>query len=241
MKSLYLGEPPTEESDEEKFNMTGELGLLFADGNTNGTSFTGKLDAKQNLSQWHNTYSVNFLYKENNREVDGVRQDVTSAQKLFISVQSDYKLNRPGKRLFMYGEYEDDRFNQYQYQAALAVGWSAKVWDTERSEFRYSIGPGYAISKLNEGSDGQDQMGMIVRAAIEFEQKLGSYATFRQFLSTEADDVYARSVSETSLATKINGAMAMKLSLNMIHNKSPDNVGRSLDTQTAVTLVYQFF
>jgi putative salt-induced outer membrane protein YdiY len=143
--------------------------------------------------------------------------------------------------LFFYGEYEDDRFNAYQYQAALAVGYSDRLWDSEKSELRYSIGPGYALSRLNKEEQGQEQSGLILRAAIEYEKNITETATFRQFVSTEADSKFSRSVSETSLAAKINGSLAMKLSLNMTHNKSPDNNGKSLDTQTAVTLVYNFY
>ena len=242
MKSLYLGDAPGSVSEEDKkFEMTGELGVLFAQGNTEGTTLTGKLNANQNTPNWNNRYVANFLYKQNNRDVDGEEQRVTSAQKVFVSAQADYKLEQPSNRLFMYGEYEDDRFNRYKYQAALAIGWSSQLWDTEDSEFRYSVGPGYAMSRLNDSTQGEDQMGMIVRAAMEYQKKLNDKATFRQFVSTEADSDFARSVSETSLAAKLNGSLAMKVSLNMIHNKSPDNIGKSLDTETAVTLVYQFF
>ena len=242
LQALYLQETPIFDEDTQKrFTMTGELGLLLAEGNTDGTTLTGRLNARQNLPKWNNTYVANFLYKQNERDIDGEQRRVTSAQKLFASVQSDYKLENPENRLFMYGEYEDDRFNRYDYQAALAIGYSANLWETPESELRYSIGPGYAISRLTESDQGQDQMGMIIRAAMEYEKKLSEKATFRQFLSTEADDEFSRSVSETSLAAKINGSLAMKVSLNMVHNKSPDSIGKSLDTETAVTLVYQFF
>lgn len=242
MQSLYMADVPARDSESsEDFKMTGELGVLLASGNRNGTTLKGKVNATHNMRKWNNQYVANFLYKQNERDVDGEEQRVTSAQKVFVSAQSDYKLKNPKRRLFMYGEYEDDRFNRYDYQAALAVGWSEQVWDNEVSEFRYSVGPGYAMSKFNDPAQGQDQMGMIVRAAVEYERKLSDRATFKQFLSTEADSDFSRSVSETSLAAKINGSLAMKLSVNMIHNKSPDNVGKSLDTETAVTLVYQFF
>lgn len=242
MQSLYLTDAPEFEDEiEGEFKMTGELGMLLSGGNTQGTALNGKLNAKQNMPKWSNQYVANFLYKQNEREVDEEQQRVTSAQKVFLSAQSDYKLGNPNTRLFVYGEYEDDRFNRYEYQAALAMGWSEQLWDNETSEFRYSIGPGYAVSRLNQPGEGQEQSGMIVRAALEYERKINDKATFRQFLSTEADSVFSRSVSETSVAAKINGSLAMKLTLNMIHNKSPDNLGKSLDTETAVTLVYQFF
>lgn len=242
MKSLYLAEPPVfDPEDEESFEMTGEFGILATTGNADGTSLSTKVNVRQNLTRWFNNFNANFLYKKNRREEDEQRQNVTIAQKMTFSSQSDYKLEKDNARLFFYGEYEDDRFNAYQYQAALAVGYSDRLWNSEKSEFRYSIGPGYALSRLNKEEEGQEQSGIILRAAIEYEKNITETATFRQFVSTEADSQFSRSVSETSLAAKINGSLAMKVSLNMTHNKSPDNNGKSLDTQTAVTLVYNFY
>lgn len=230
-----------DDDDEESLDMSAELGVLFASGNNDGTTITSRLSAKQNSKAWSNQYSANVLYKQNEQNIQGVDERITSAQKIFVSAQCDYKLEDPTHRLFMYSEYEDDRFNNYDYQAALAFGWTDQLWSSATSEFRYSIGPGYAVSKLKPLRPGSDQNGVIVRAAMEFEKKFGDQATFRQFLSTETDNKFSRSVSETSLAAKINGSLAMKLSLNMIHNVSPEQVNQSLDTQTSITLVYQFF
>ena len=76
---------------------------------------------------------------------------------------------------------------------------------------------------------------------MEYEKKLTKYATFRQYVSTETDDEFSRSISETSVDAKISGALKMKLSVAMTHNRSPQQLDEALDTQTAVTLVYQFF
>lgn len=242
MDSLYLAEPPVFDPEaEESTEMTGEFGVLATTGNTDGTSLSSNLNVRQNLTNWFNNFNANFLYKQNRREENSDEKNVTIAQRLSFSSQTDYKLKKDNARLFFYGEYEDDRFNAYQYQAAVAVGYTDQLWGSETDEFRYSIGPGYALSRLNSEEEGQEQSGVIMRAAIEYEKKLNETATFRQFVSTEADSEFSRSVSETSLAAKINGSLAMKVSLHMTHNKSPDNNGKSLDTQTAVTLVYNFF
>lgn len=242
IRSLFMSKAPFHNSDiEEAFEMTGELGLSFTSGNRDGNTFFGKLNASHDTKIWSSRYAANVLYKQNERNIDGERRRVTSAQKVFVSAQTDYKLEHPSNRLFVYGEFEDDRFNAYTYQAALAFGWTERLWADKYSEFRYSVGPGYAISKLKPNRPGKSQIGLIVRAALEYKKMLNENATFRQFLSTETDNDFSRSVSETSLAAKINGALAMKLSINMTHNESPNSVREPLDTQTSVTLVYQFF
>ena len=242
IRTLFMEKAPFHNSDiEEAFEMSGELGLSFTSGNRDGNMFFGKLNASHDTKIWSSRYVANILYKQNESTVNGERRRIKSAQKYFISAQSDYKLKTPSNRLFVYGEFEDDHFNTYKYQAALAFGWTERLWADKYSEFQYSVGPGYAISKLKPDIAGKSQIGLIIRAAMEYKIMLNENATFRQFLSTETDNDFSRSVSETSLAAKINGALAMKLSINMTHNESPNLIKEPLDTQTSVTLVYQFF
>ena len=76
---------------------------------------------------------------------------------------------------------------------------------------------------------------------MEYKKKFSDHATFRQFVSTEADQEFYKTKSETSLSTKLTGDLAMKLSfvMNLDTSVGPDI--EELDTQAAVTLVYQFF
>jgi len=76
---------------------------------------------------------------------------------------------------------------------------------------------------------------------MEYKRKFSDHATFRQFVSTEADQEFSKTKSETSISTKLSGALAMKLSFIMDFDTSVGPGIEELDTETAVTLVYQFF
>ena len=115
------------------------------------------------------------------------------------------------------------------------------MWRSNKSELKYSLGPGYAISEIEENSNKVEYRGLIVRAAMEYKRKFSAHATFRQFLSTEADPDFTKTRSETTLSTKLNGALGMKLSFVMNHDTGVAQGREELDTQTAVTLVYNFF
>lgn len=249
MRTLFLSKAPFQDEEQNQktdvhkdlFELSGELGVIYASGNTTGTTLTGKINGKQDLKQWHNRYAAKVLYQQNEQDFEEQTRLATSAQSVTVSVQSDYKLSDPKNRLFMFAEYDDNRFNSYRYQASLAVGWTEELWADNESELIYSIGPGYARSIAKPATDAQSQMGLILRAAMEYEKKLSEYATFRQYVSTETDDDFSRSISETSLDAKISSSLKMKLSVAMTHNRSPQALDEALDTQTAVTLVYQFF
>ncbi|MEP0356725.1 DUF481 domain-containing protein [Paraglaciecola sp.] len=238
MKSMYLTERPN--LNEEELSVVSELGFLLINGNTNTSTTIAKLNISQELKAWSYQLVGDFLYTQSESKVDGKTKDVASAQKLFLSSQFDYKLTDPNNRFFVYGDFEKDRFNDYNYQAAIAAGWSSRLWNNEQSELRYSIGPGYSISDEIPDTITENQNGFIVRAAMEYKCKISPQATFRQFLSTEADAEYTKTKSESSLSARLSGALAMKLSIILNHDSGINDQDEELDTEAAVTLVYQF-
>lgn len=239
MHSLYLADRPA--FDDDELSIISEFGFLLANGNTNTSTITAKINTSQELTSWSYQIIGNALYKQNQQVLDGEESNQASAQKLFLSGQLDHKLTEPDDRLFIYGEYENNRFNGFRYQAALAAGWTSRLWHDKQSELKYSIGPGYAISEVEENNSEEDSQNLILRAAMEYRKKFSDNATFRQFVSTEADQEFTKTKSETSISTKLTGTLAMKLSfvMNLDTSVGPDI--EELDTEAAVTLVYQFF
>jgi putative salt-induced outer membrane protein len=216
------------------FSMDGEFGYIATTGNTETTSIKGKLSAHKELTQWSNDFMIEVLYKQD--EINDEEQ--TTAQKYFLSGQGNYKLENPDHRLFSFASYEDDKFSSFDYQATVAVGWSQNMWENDASKFSYSFGPGYAFAETNEG---EEQNGMIVRTALDYQWKISDTANFKQLLSTEVGSDNTKSKSETSVSAQISGDLSLKVSLILDHNSDvPDDID-SLDTQTAVTLVYSFF
>jgi putative salt-induced outer membrane protein YdiY len=222
-------------ADEVKpFSMDGEFGFIATTGNTETTSIKGRLSAHQELTQWSNDFIIEALYKKD--EISDVEQ--TTAQKYFLSGQGNYKLENPDHRIFGFASYEDDRFSSFNYQATLAAGWSQKMWEDDTSKFSYSVGPGYSFAETNQG---EDQNGLIVRAALDYQWKISDTANFKQLLSTEIGDDNTKSRSETSVSAQISGGLSLKVSLTLDHNSDVAADIEDLETQTAVTLVYSFF
>lgn len=216
--------------------LDGEFGFIFTSGNTETTSGSAGLSAKQELESWSNEYSAKALYKKDT--VDGI--ETTSAQKFFASAQGNYKLTNPDHRLFAFASYEDDRFSNFKYQGTVAGGWNQKVWEDETSSFDYSIGPGYSFAKdVND----EDVSGAIVRGAVNYKWTISETARFTQTFSTEIGSDNTKSRAESALSAQIAGGLSMKLSIKFDHNTDVDEASGvdKLDTETAVTLVYSFF
>ncbi|AXR07462.1 DUF481 domain-containing protein [Salinimonas sediminis] len=226
---------------EDLFSLDGELGVLNATGNTDAFSLKAAITSEQETSHWNNNYSAVLLYKQIEVENDGVTEDQVSAQRFYGAAQFDYKLQTPGRRFFMYGDYENDQFNGYDYRATLASGWSQRVWNTDESMFRYSVGPGYGFVSAEDGTQTNVNNGFILRASSEYQYQWYTGSRFRQFLSAEvgADNIKTR--SETALSANLFDSLAMKLSFVAAFETQPLQGVPNLNTETSLTVVYRFF
>ena len=231
---------PSVMAEETKaLTMDGEFGFILTTGNTETTSASAGLTAKQELQQWSNDYLITGLYKKDTVENEmGEDVEQTSAQKLFASAQANYKLENPDHRLFGFASYEDDKFSSYKYQATVAAGWNQKVYEDENSSLEYSIGPGYSFAK---DLDDNTVNGAIVRGSVGYKWKISETARFSQSFSTEIGSDNTKSRAETAISSQIYGGVSMKFSVKFDHNSDVAIGTDKLDTETAVTLVYSFF
>ena len=238
--ALSLSTPAFAQNDEAKpFTMEGELGFISTTGNTDTTSINAGITANQEFESWSNDYIIEGLYRQETVEGDnGEDVDVTSAQKFFASAQGNYKLENPDNRLFVFTSYEDDRFSNFNYQATVAAGWNQKLIQNKKHKLEYSIGPGYAFVETQEG---ESQNSMIVRASTIYSWKISDTAKFTQTASTEVGDENTKSRAESALTATISGNLSMRLSFKLDHNSQVAEGVEKLDTETAVSLVYNFF
>lgn len=230
-----------DEDQKDTFSLDGELGIIFASGNTNATSIKSSLNSEHETRRFANHYWIEFLYKQTEVDVDGSLEEQTTAQRLYTYAQSDYKLRQENRRLFLYGDYEDDRFNGYDYRSSVAGGWSQEVWQNEISDFRYSVGPGWAFARYDNGEKADEVDGFIIRASAEYHYIWPTGAKLRQFVSMEAGDHNIKSRTESSLSANLFESLALKLSFIIQHNTSPVDDAESLNTETSITIVYRFF
>lgn len=214
-----------------------ELGAITTSGNTVGTSVTGKIDAKQELEQWSNQYILSAFFKEDEKTENGNKVTEKSAERYFVSAKAAYKLEEDFDKLFVFGSYTDDKFGAYLKYTTLAVGYGTRIYNAEDKSLDVEIGPGYFTG---ERSTGETENGLIVRGAAAFNWTISESASFAQTLSVEYGDDNTRTIAESALLAKINGALQMKAAF-LVQNDSEVPVGKkSTDTQTSLTLVYSF-
>lgn len=227
---------------EKPWEVATELGIIATSGNTETTTIQAKLDAKQNLERWHNHYILTALFKEDQITLDdGTKTTEQTADKYFGSVKSAYQLTRENTNLFVFGSHTDDKFGSYSKYSTLAIGYGTRLYENETMVLDTEIGPGYFRSEqVLEDDSIQKESGVLVRGAASFKWQLSETAEFVQTLSVESAEDNTRTVAESSVSTRINGSLQMKVGLNIANDSDVAPDKEKTDTTSYVNLVYSF-
>lgn len=237
-------------ADDEKrpWEVEVDIGAIATSGNTETTSVQFKLDAKQNLENWENQYIFNSLFKEDEVEQDdGTKSQEKTAEKYFASAKFAYLIGVEESYLFGFGSHTDDKFGAYRTYSTIALGYGDWLYSSPTLNWFVEAGPGYFEGEKVIESDDElipdsisDESGAMLRAATAVEWKITSNAEFKQAISVEAGADNTRTVSETSLATSINGSMKMKVGFAVANDSDVAPGKEKTDTTTFVNLVYSF-
>lgn len=231
-----------EQNKEDKkikpFSLSAEAGFLNTSGNTDTTIIKLALEATHELENWSNRYEGQFLSRTSQVTQNDVITKIKSGRTQ-VSAQFDYKLLEESNRLFAYLEFDDNEFNQLRNQTTVAIGWSQVAWQEEKSDLRYSIGPGY--SYVLQESNQLEIEEMILRGSLFYNIKFGENTLFRQVIAAEMGEEISKARAQSSLTAKIFEKLAMKLSVNIVLNDSIATNDNPLSTQTSISMVYQFF
>ena len=205
-----------------------ELGAVVTTGNTDDQNLKLRADSVSEMDNWRHHMHLDSLRSSKNKQ--------TTAQKLYVFYQADYKLDED-RSVFGRVAYDDDRFSGFKYQADVTAGYSQTIFSNATMRLSGDAGLGMRITEQDNG-DGKDEG--IVRLAGKYVWEVSDNATFQQLLSTEIGSNSTISRSDTSIKANISGSLSMKLALVVKHNSEVPVGRKKTDTETSVTLVYGF-
>lgn len=239
------------EAEIKPLTIDAEVGALLTTGNTESSSFRGKLDTKQELEKWRFNYVAEAIYKKD-RILDGANEEVdqVTAKRFFGSVQSDYKLNEEYRGLYVFGSYEKDEFSGFEYQGTVSAGYTDRLLKSERAEWNYSIGLGASFNKIEPYFDengvfveAESENFTIVRVSFDYRYDISDTAKFTQTFSSNVatDSQYnTQSKAESALTANLNQSFALRATLLILNNTDvPDGI-ENTDTQTGLAIVYSY-
>jgi len=226
---FVCGQAGAEEAAKKSlWKASAELGYVSTSGNTSTETLNTKAAVSTDRESWKHKAEVTAL--KSSDDVD------TTAEKYTFFAQSDYKLSKPN---FLFGNvnYENDKFSGFEYQVTETVGYGRRVIDNESVSLDLEIGPGSRQVKLDTGEKSSEG---IIRGAAKLDWIVSDTSKFAEVLTVEAGDDVTITKSVTSLSSKINSSLSMKITYTYkLTSDVPVGVDDT-DTETAVTLVYTF-
>jgi len=216
-------------TDKSLWKASAELGFVSTTGNTETETLNAKAKASTDREQWRHAIEATAL---NSSDATS-----TTAQKFTLSGKSDYKLE--GGKNFIFGTvaYENEKFSGYEYRVTEAIGYGRRIIEDDSHTLDLEIGPGARQSKLDNGDTESEG---LIRAAAIFDWTISKTSKFGEELIVEAGEDVTVTKSVTSLSSQIEGNLSMKVTFTY-KNTSDVPVGvDDTDTETAVTLVYDF-
>lgn len=234
--SLYAAEILPQRQSLEPLSMEVQLGVIATTGNTDSSALKGRATIKQDFRIWKNKYELDALYKRDKH--DG--ENKTTAQKIFLSAQSDYKLSAENTSVFVFGSYTDDRFSGYDYQNTIAVGYSRRLFSDQNSFLDYNIGPGYSFNSTDAGGK---EDAIIMHIEAEYEYNFSTEVKFTQVLGSDVaveGNKNTLSKSESAITARLRDNLSMKAAYSITHNSEVLDDRENTDSTTSITLAYSF-
>ena len=218
-----------------------ELGVVLSSGNTQSTAVRGNAELFHELTNFRNKYQLQTLLQRNSQQdmETGQKSRYTTAQRINLVGQSNYKFYQSEHSIFGRGSYLNDRFGAFEQQATVAAGYAMRAYELGEDHLDLETGPGLAYQ---ETSDSRTTSGMIWWLAANLNYALTESNVFRQALewSVSLDGKNSSWQSRSSLTSQVNGRLSMRLNFIVKYDSDPGQFRAKTDTETSATLVYSF-
>ena len=231
---LAVGTAAAEEK--KAWSGAGEIGFLMTSGNSETESINARANLKYEKGHLLAEAGASALYSSEETESDGRTEERTSAEKYNCNEKLGYKFDA-ANYVFVTGDYTNDRFSGYDYQSTWTAGYGRKVIATDTIMLNIEAGPGYRYDKRENG---QVENEGVFRGYAMFNYKFSESASFQQSLTVVAGSNNTNTRSVSAIKSQLVGALSMKASYTVDHDSSVPPETSKTDTETALTLVYDF-
>lgn len=210
-----------------------ELGFIHTSGNSDTQSLNGKFQ----LSREEGPFTSGLKLEALSSEDSGTK----SKEKYLAALKFDYAI---GKKDYLTSQalYEDDRFNGYEYQSSVTVGYGYHAWKDENGKLDIEAGPGYRRDVLETRNEDGDKVNeeAVGRLSLDLLVNVGESAKFTELLTVEAGESKTVWKSEMGIQSTLTGNLAMKISHIVKHTTDVPSDKKNTDSLVGITLVYDF-
>jgi putative salt-induced outer membrane protein len=218
-----------------------EAGYIMTQGNSEAKSLKTGIKLAYEEGDWRHTGAFeSFTAKEDKKG---------TAEKYFLEAKSGYAFTKYNYA-FIYANYTDDRFTDFDFQTSASAGYGRLIFDTEVQRWDAEIGPGHRVTRTKEGDITQET---ILHLATNYAWHISQTSRFEQTVLVEAGSTNTVTRSKSALIAQLNSSFSMKLSYTVTYNQelpsalqqeeSTEETKKKTyhaDKETTVSLLYAF-
>lgn len=215
-----------------KTSGTGELGYSNNTGNTDNTSLYASLSGKYEQEK----YNLKGLLETNYKSENGDQTE----ERYLIDLQADYFYN-PSKRIYSFAgaRFEQNKFENIKLDSTYSLGIGNKFIKNEATELTAEIAIGQQNTDFDD-SGLKNETQSVVIAKLIASHKLNEQVILLQDINTTSGSDQNKLESNTGVKVKVSDKANLKLSYKYRNNDNPPAGTKKTDTQTIVTLTYDF-
>lgn len=225
-----------------------ELGFLYKTGNTHSADMKTGINLRLEKDHWLSTLDIDLLIKKADKYKPNSDSPhfKTTDQKWTVSSQTNYTLDNDEKH-YLYGNawYEENKFSSFINQSSISTGWGRHWYKTTSASLWGDIGPGFKRDQFRstDSEPKKTVSSWIIQAQALYITKLGENIELKQDLSAKQaiksgeNSIYK---AQTSITTRLISTLQLKFTFTANYNTDVEADKKNLDTQTSVTLVYNF-
>lgn len=222
-----------QEQEEKAANEgSASVGYVGTTGNTESQTFETQLRYVMRRSDWVHNFDLQSLYAKQEEEVNGERY--------YLQSKSDYQVSEDDYA-FLKVSYTDDRFTGYAYQATASLGYGHYFFKREGLTLEVFSGLGYRYNELPETAENaaSEEEG-IVTLGENLRWAVSENVRLTQSLTSELGEELTVSRFELGLVSTLIGDLATKIAIQVRHISEVPPERENTDTQTSISLVYEF-
>ena len=211
---------------------SGELGFSDSTGNTVNTSFYGAL--KLNYTQ--ENYTLKSLIEGNYKSEDGTQTE----ERYIVDLQGNRYYNADKSYYSFIGtRFEKNKFADIDLDSTISIGLGKSLYKTKDTYLNGEIGLGYQNTDYSTQGTKSDSQTVGI-AKLDFSHAINEQVKFTQDLSVTSGENSTKVETNTGFKIKVAEKMNLKATYKYRHNDNPAAGTKKTDTQTMLTLIYDF-
>jgi len=222
-----------EDTESHGFYGNGEAGYNSSAGSTSNTSFYGavKLNYREEDYELKSIFEVN--YKTTNNVQTQERYQAELQRNQFYNSKKNYYS-------FVAGQFERNRFEEIDLDATVLLGLGKNIYKTENTLLIGEVGIGYQSISYTVAEEESTKNQITGRLKLDFTHKINDIVDFTQNIIYFTRIDHTKIETNTGFKIKVADNMGVKIAYKYRYNNKPAINIKTTNTQTSVTLLYDF-